>query len=203
VSKWNRRICTKLFGAAIRCRKSLERLRLTVPAAPRGRRVVRLPPAAAAGWSWGAKAERFNKTLLSDRAYVRRYNTNQARLDALPGFVDRYNHLRPARGLRNSDMKLRRSSVATWPQPSVRSPRTSGRPECGWGPSPGKLVPQSALKPALSKTREERSQGVGPRVHTDAGFSLLATRRASRLGSPYSSFGADFRDGSIAKNSCV
>jgi transposase InsO family protein len=41
------------------------------------------------------KAERFNKTLLAEWAYVRRYDTNQARLDALPGFVDRYNRTRP------------------------------------------------------------------------------------------------------------
>jgi transposase InsO family protein len=41
------------------------------------------------------KAERFNQTLLREWAYVRRYDTNQARLDALPGFVDRYNRERP------------------------------------------------------------------------------------------------------------
>ncbi len=41
------------------------------------------------------KAERFNGTLLTEWAYVRRYDTNQARLDALPGFVDHYNHRRP------------------------------------------------------------------------------------------------------------
>lgn len=41
------------------------------------------------------KAERFNKTLLVEWAYVRRYDTNQARLDALPDFVERYNHTRP------------------------------------------------------------------------------------------------------------
>jgi transposase InsO family protein len=41
------------------------------------------------------KAERFNKTLLAEWAYVRRYDTNQTRLDALPGFVDRYNCERP------------------------------------------------------------------------------------------------------------
>jgi len=41
------------------------------------------------------KAERFNKTLLTEWAYVRRYDTNQARLDALPGFVDYYNRGRP------------------------------------------------------------------------------------------------------------
>ena len=41
------------------------------------------------------KAERFNKTLLAEWAYVRRYDTNQARLDALPGFVDGYNRDRP------------------------------------------------------------------------------------------------------------
>ncbi|MGH2464553.1 MAG: IS481 family transposase [Candidatus Limnocylindrales bacterium] len=41
------------------------------------------------------KAERFNKTLLAEWAYVRRYTTNQARLDALPGFVEQYNRHRP------------------------------------------------------------------------------------------------------------
>jgi transposase InsO family protein len=41
------------------------------------------------------KAERFNGTLLTEWAYVRRYDTNQARLDALPGFVDHYNRARP------------------------------------------------------------------------------------------------------------
>ncbi len=41
------------------------------------------------------KAERFNGTLLTEWAYVRRYDSNQARLDALPGFVDHYNHHRP------------------------------------------------------------------------------------------------------------
>ena len=41
------------------------------------------------------KAERFNKTLLTEWAYVRRYDTNQDRLDALPGFIDRYNCRRP------------------------------------------------------------------------------------------------------------
>ncbi len=41
------------------------------------------------------KAERFNQTLLREWAYVRRYDTNQARLDALPTFVDHYNRARP------------------------------------------------------------------------------------------------------------
>jgi len=41
------------------------------------------------------KAERFNKTLLAEWAYVRRYDTNQARLDALPAFIERYNRTRP------------------------------------------------------------------------------------------------------------
>jgi transposase InsO family protein len=41
------------------------------------------------------KAERFNGTLLTEWAYVRRYDTNQARLDALPGFIDDYNERRP------------------------------------------------------------------------------------------------------------
>jgi transposase InsO family protein len=41
------------------------------------------------------KAERFNGTLLTEWAYVRRYDTNQARLDALSGFVDHYNQARP------------------------------------------------------------------------------------------------------------
>jgi transposase InsO family protein len=41
------------------------------------------------------KAERFNQTLLREWAYVRRYDTNQARLDALPVFVTEYNERRP------------------------------------------------------------------------------------------------------------
>jgi transposase InsO family protein len=41
------------------------------------------------------KAERFNGTLLTEWAYVRRYDTNQARLDALPGFIAYYNERRP------------------------------------------------------------------------------------------------------------
>jgi transposase InsO family protein len=41
------------------------------------------------------KAERFNGTLLTEWAYVRRYDTNRARLDALPVFVDHYNRARP------------------------------------------------------------------------------------------------------------
>ena len=40
------------------------------------------------------KAERFNQTLLREWAYVRRYDTNEARLDALPGFVADYNERR-------------------------------------------------------------------------------------------------------------
>ena len=41
------------------------------------------------------KAERFNATLLNEWAYVRRYETNQARLDALSAFVAHYNERRP------------------------------------------------------------------------------------------------------------
>jgi len=41
------------------------------------------------------KAERFNATLLAEWAYVRRYDTNQARLDALPAFILHYNERRP------------------------------------------------------------------------------------------------------------
>ena len=41
------------------------------------------------------KAERFNQTLLREWAYVRRYETNQDRLDALPAFVHHYNEERP------------------------------------------------------------------------------------------------------------
>ena len=40
------------------------------------------------------KAERFNQTLLREWAYVRRYDTNAARLAALPGFVADYNERR-------------------------------------------------------------------------------------------------------------
>ena len=45
------------------------------------------------------KAERFNGTLLTEWAYVRRYDTNQARLDALPAFIAYYNERRPHRSL--------------------------------------------------------------------------------------------------------
>ena len=41
------------------------------------------------------KAERFNGTLLTEWAYVRRYDTNEARLDALPAFIANYNERRP------------------------------------------------------------------------------------------------------------
>ena len=41
------------------------------------------------------KSERFNRTLLDEWAYVREYATNAERLEALPGFVERYNHDRP------------------------------------------------------------------------------------------------------------
>jgi len=41
------------------------------------------------------KAERFNGTLLTEWAYVRRYDTNKARLDALPAFIAYYNEQRP------------------------------------------------------------------------------------------------------------
>jgi transposase InsO family protein len=41
------------------------------------------------------KAERFNKTLLAEWAYVRVYETNQARLDALPDWLVHYNTDRP------------------------------------------------------------------------------------------------------------
>jgi len=40
------------------------------------------------------RAERFNQTLLREWAYVRRYDTNQARLAALPGSVEDYNERR-------------------------------------------------------------------------------------------------------------
>jgi transposase InsO family protein len=41
------------------------------------------------------KAERLNATLLSEWAYVRRYDSNQERLDALPAFLAYYNEQRP------------------------------------------------------------------------------------------------------------
>lgn len=41
------------------------------------------------------KAERFNGTLLAEWAYARLYETNQARLDALPAWLDFYNRERP------------------------------------------------------------------------------------------------------------
>jgi transposase InsO family protein len=41
------------------------------------------------------KAERFNRTLLEEWAYVRLYRSNQARLAALPKWVETYNRRRP------------------------------------------------------------------------------------------------------------
>ena len=40
-------------------------------------------------------AERLNATLPAEWAYVRRYDTNQARLEALPAFIAYYNEQRP------------------------------------------------------------------------------------------------------------
>lgn len=41
------------------------------------------------------KAERFNRTMLDEWAYVRLYRSNGARLGALPRFIETYNHRRP------------------------------------------------------------------------------------------------------------
>jgi transposase InsO family protein len=41
------------------------------------------------------KAERFNRTLLEEWAYIRLYRSNEARVAALPRFVDFYNRERP------------------------------------------------------------------------------------------------------------
>jgi transposase InsO family protein len=41
------------------------------------------------------KAERFNRTMLDEWAYVRLYRSNAARLGALPRFIQTYNHRRP------------------------------------------------------------------------------------------------------------
>ena len=46
------------------------------------------------------KVERFIKTLIEEWAYARFYPTNQARLDALPGWLDFYNHRRPHTALK-------------------------------------------------------------------------------------------------------
>lgn len=47
------------------------------------------------------KAERFIKTLQAEWAYLQPYTTNQARLDALPAFLQRYNHDRPHTAIGN------------------------------------------------------------------------------------------------------
>jgi len=47
------------------------------------------------------KAERFIKTLQAEWAYLRAYSTNQKRLEALPGFMDRYNYARPHTAIGN------------------------------------------------------------------------------------------------------
>jgi transposase InsO family protein len=41
------------------------------------------------------KAERFNLTLATEWSYAQLYTSNQARLDALPGWLHHYNHHRP------------------------------------------------------------------------------------------------------------
>jgi transposase InsO family protein len=41
------------------------------------------------------KAERFNLTLATEWSYARLYTSNQARLDALPGWLHHYNYHRP------------------------------------------------------------------------------------------------------------
>ena len=41
------------------------------------------------------KAERFIQTMLAEWAYARLYLTNDARLNALPAWLDHYNHNRP------------------------------------------------------------------------------------------------------------
>ena len=46
------------------------------------------------------KSERFNRTLLDEWAYARPYTSNNERLIALPGFVERYNHHRPHTSLK-------------------------------------------------------------------------------------------------------
>jgi transposase InsO family protein len=41
------------------------------------------------------KAERFNRTMLEEWAYLKLYRSNGARLAALPRWIDTYNHRRP------------------------------------------------------------------------------------------------------------
>jgi Integrase core domain len=48
------------------------------------------------------KAERFNPTLATEWSYARLYASNQARLDALPGWLHHYNHHRPYTALDGS-----------------------------------------------------------------------------------------------------
>ena len=45
------------------------------------------------------KAEAFNKILQAEWAYRRPYESNSERLDALPGFLGRYNRRRPHGGI--------------------------------------------------------------------------------------------------------
>jgi transposase InsO family protein len=47
------------------------------------------------------KAERLNRTLLAEWAYARHYDTNQARLDALPAWLEHYNSTRPHTAIGN------------------------------------------------------------------------------------------------------
>jgi transposase InsO family protein len=47
------------------------------------------------------KAERFIKTLQAEWAYLKPYTSNQARLDDLNAFLQRYNHRRPHTAIGN------------------------------------------------------------------------------------------------------
>ena len=47
------------------------------------------------------KAERLNRTRLAEWAYARHYDTNRARLDALPTWLEHYNNTRPHTAIGN------------------------------------------------------------------------------------------------------
>jgi transposase InsO family protein len=47
------------------------------------------------------KAERFNRTLINEWAYAKTYRSNDARLAALPAWLEHYNTTRPHTGIGN------------------------------------------------------------------------------------------------------
>jgi hypothetical protein len=111
------------------------------------------------------KAERFHSTLLSGWAYARRYDTNQARLDALPVFVAYYNERRPHGSLdgRAHQPRFRsRMHAGRWPDHVGGRIRPGGRV---------KIVEPWCCEPALTD---------GPEAPGGINICCLPSRESTR-----------------------